>query len=68
MTSFNVWTEIESPWLYGALVFATWVIVAGLVGMVSGESIAEAIDVSTVIGALAFAALIIYSKRRSNHA
>ena len=51
-----------------ALVFATWVIVAGLVGMVSGESIAEAIDVSTIIGALAFAALIIYSKRCSNRA
>jgi hypothetical protein len=44
-----------------ALVFVTWILTAALIGVVSGEGAAEAVDVPMVVGALAFAALIIYS-------
>ena len=66
MTSFSKWTETESPWLYGAVVFVTWILTAALFGVIFGDTRAEAVDVSTVVGALAFAVLIIYSKWRSN--
>ena len=56
----------ESPWLLGALVFVTWILTAALFGVIFGDTLAEAVDVSTVVGAIAFAALIIYSKWRSN--
>ena len=50
-----------------SVLFATWLFVARLVGLFFDESAVEAIDVSTVIAALAFIVLIIYSKHRSNH-
>ena len=56
----------ESPWLLGALVFVTWILTAALFAMVFGDTLAEAIDVSRVVGALAFAAFVIYAKWRSN--
>ncbi|EMA37778.1 hypothetical protein [Halococcus hamelinensis] len=56
----------ESPWLLGSLVFVTWILTAALFGMVFGDTLAEAIDVSTVVGALAFATVVIYSKWRPN--
>ena len=65
MSSLREWFDIESPWLYGALMFVAWLLVARLVGSVFGESTAEAIDLMTIVAALAFAATAIYVKRRS---
>ncbi|EMA42021.1 hypothetical protein [Halococcus hamelinensis] len=65
MTTLNEWTEFESPWLLGALAFVTWILTAALFGVVFGDTLAEAVDVSTVVGALTFAAVVIYSERRS---
>ena len=59
-------TEIESPWFYGAVLFAMWLLVARLVGLFFGESVAEAIDPMTIVAAFAFTATAIYFKRRSN--
>ena len=66
MTSFSKWTEFGSPWLCGAVVFVTWILTAALFVVIFGDTRGEAVDVSTVVGALAFAVLIIYSKWRSN--
>ena len=67
MTSFSEWTDFESPWLYGALGFVTWILTAALFGVVSGEGAAEAVDVLMVVGALTFAAVVVYSEWGSNH-
>ena len=63
----EVLTRIDrkSPWLYGALGFVTWILTAVLIGVVSGEGAAEAVDVPMVVGALTFAVVVIYSERRS---
>ena len=67
MTPFSEWTEFESPWLYGALGFVTWIFTAALIGVVFGEGVAEAVDVPMVVVALTFAAVVIYSERGSSH-
>ena len=67
MTTLNEWPKIESPWLYGALGFVTWILTAALIGVVSGEGAAEAVDVLMVVGALTFAAVVVYSEWGSNH-
>ncbi|EMA37794.1 hypothetical protein [Halococcus hamelinensis] len=67
MSSLRKWTEIESPWFYGAILFATWLLVARLVGVFFGESTAEAIDLMTIVAALAFtatAAMTVHSLHR----